>query len=491
MDFLTFEAKKAFIYLWKAFTKAPILRHFDSEYHIQIETDTLRYAIGGVLSRITLDQHSSGHVTYKDPNFDFPKSESSQWHPVAFVFRKMILAETRYKTHNQELLAIVEAFKTWCHYLEDCKHEVLILTDHNNLHRFMDIKSLSFRQICWAQELFWYHFRIDYRPEKANATADALSRFLQRSQAEEETLRDKNSQILYCLQASLTKATIAGLSLSGLALATNLLLLHQVLICGSHVLPRLCQFWTQLQGKLVQERPYQQANIGGLRLRLPKLQMEDQKARRIRKQGLKDGWEENANGVLYYQSLPFVPEIVRTELISRHHDDPLAGHFGINKTRELIARKYYWPTLHRNVEAYVTGYDVCLASKSVRHKPYGNLQSLPVPTYRWKDLSMDFVTGLPVSTNWKSETYDSILVIVNRLTNMVYYELVKVSIDALALAGVIIKVVVQHHGLPDSIVSDRDSVFTSKLWSSLYYFLGIKRKLSTAFHLQTDGQTEK
>ena len=135
--------------------------------------------------------------------------------------------------------------------------------------------------------------------------------------------------------------------------------------------------------------------------------------------------------------------------------------------------------------------DVCLASKAVCHKPYGDLQSLPVPTHRWKDLSMAFITGLTVSTNWKGETYDFILVIVDRLTKMVYYEPVKVTINAPGLAEVIIDVVVRHHGLPDSIVSDRGSVFPSKFWSSLCYFLSIKRRLSTAFHPQTDGQTER
>ena len=104
---------------------------------------------------------------------------------------------------------------------------------------------------------------------------------------------------------------------------------------------------------------------------------------------------------------------------------------------------------------------------------------------------MDFVTGLPVSTNWKGETYDSILVIVDRLTKMVHYEPVKVTIDAPGLAEVIIDVVVRHHGLPDSIVSNRGSVLTSKFWSLLCYFLGIKQRLSTAFHPQTDGQTER
>ena len=104
---------------------------------------------------------------------------------------------------------------------------------------------------------------------------------------------------------------------------------------------------------------------------------------------------------------------------------------------------------------------------------------------------MDFVIGLPISTNWKGDSYDSILVIVDRLTKMVHYEPVKVTIDAPGLAEVILDVVVRHHGLPDSIVSDRGSLFTSKFWSSLCYFLGIKRRLSTAFHPQTNGQTER
>ncbi len=134
---------------------------------------------------------------------------------------------------------------------------------------------------------------------------------------------------------------------------------------------------------------------------------------------------------------------------------------------------------------------MCLASKAVCHKPYGDLQSLPMPMHRWKDLSMDFVTGLPVSTNRNGETYDSILVIVDRLTKMVHYEPVKVTIDASDIAEVIIDVIVRHHGLPDSIISNRGSVFTSKFWSSLCYFLGIKRRLSTAFHPQTNSQTER
>ena len=147
--------------------------------------------------------------------------------------------------------------------------------------------------------------------------------------------------------------------------------------------------------------------------------------------------------------------------------------------------------LRRDVEDYVRRYNICLALKAVWHKPYGNLQSLPVPTHRRKDLLMDFATSLLILTDWKGESYDSILVIIDRLTKIVHYEPVKVTIDAPGLAEVIIDVVVKHHNFLDLIVPNQALLFTSKFWSSLCYFLGIRRRLSTIFCVQTDGQTER
>ena len=109
-----------------------------------------------------------------------------------------------------------------------------------------------------------------------------------------------------------------------------------------------------------------------MRLRLPDLQGNDNQARKLRAAKLPEEWED-IKGVLQYGGLPYIPEIIRSEFISRYHDNSLAGHFGIDKTRKLIAMKYYWPTLRQDVEAYVKGCDVCLASKAVRHKPYRDL----------------------------------------------------------------------------------------------------------------------
>ena len=171
-SFLTPEAGSAFNCLRLAFIKASILQHFDPEYYIRIKTDVSVYAIGGVLSQL-----ASG----TSPDRVIIKADLGQWHPVAFFSRKMIPAETRYETHDSKLLAIVEAFKTWWHYMKGCRYEVLVFTDYNNLHCFIDTKSLSSKQVRWAQELSQYHFRIDYCQGKANAAANALLRFPQRS----------------------------------------------------------------------------------------------------------------------------------------------------------------------------------------------------------------------------------------------------------------------------------------------------------------------
>ena len=177
-----------------------------------------------------------------------------------------------------------------------------------------------------------------------------------------------------------------------------------------------------------------------------------------------------------------MPKAIWIKLISRYHNDLLTGHFGINKIQELITEKYFWPPLWYNVEAYIKNCDICLVLKAVKYKFYNNFQFLPVSIHWWKNLLMDFMTGLPVLTNWNGDSYDFILVIVDRLTKMVHYKLIKITINMPTLAKVIIDVVIGHHSLPNLIVTNRGFLFTSEFWSLLYYFFGIKRRLCTTFH---------
>ena len=138
-NFFTLGARLMFTKLKQVFIKVLILHHFDLKRHIRIETNVSSYTIGRVLSQLILD-------------------DLGRWHPVAFISHKMILVETRYKTYNSELLAIVQAFKTLKYYSESFQHEVLVLTKHNNLCQFMNTKSLSYRQVYWAQEFSCYYF---------------------------------------------------------------------------------------------------------------------------------------------------------------------------------------------------------------------------------------------------------------------------------------------------------------------------------------------
>ena len=198
--------------------------------------------------------------------------------------------------------------------------------------------------------------------------------------------------------------------------------------------------------------------------------------------------EKDIEQILFYQSLFYIPKVICSELINRYQNNPLVGHFSIKKTQELIAEKYYWLMLWQDVKAYVQGCNVCLASKAVCHKAYGNLWLLLVPTYWWKDLLMDFVTSLLISANWKDDSNNSILIIVRK---MIYNEPVKLMIDAPNLAKVIINVIICYLGVLESIVTDWGSLFISKFWSLQCYFLGIKKKLFTAFYPQINGQIER
>ena len=128
--------------------------------------------------------------------------------------------------------------------------------------------------------------------------------------------------------------------------------------------------------ELAAEGPYQ-ASIEGIKLKLVELQSEDGHARKIIAEKLGGNWED-FDRILHYECLLYIPEIIRTKLISRHNDNLLAGYFSIKKIRKLVTRKYYWETFYHNVKMSIRDYIVYLAFKAVRYKPYENLQQLPV-----------------------------------------------------------------------------------------------------------------
>jgi RNase H-like domain found in reverse transcriptase/Reverse transcriptase (RNA-dependent DNA polymerase)/Integrase zinc binding domain/Chromo (CHRromatin Organisation MOdifier) domain/Retroviral aspartyl protease len=178
---------------------------------------------------------------------------------------------------------------------------------------------------------------------------------------------------------------------------------------------------------------------------------------------------------------------LRQTLLCEHHDSALSGHLGIDKTYEKLARNFFWPNLEADVKDYVRSCPSCISSKSSNQRPPGLLQPLPIPTKPWEEISMDLITHLPKTT----AGHDAIAVFVDRLTKMIHAVPTVTSISAPKLAELYFQHIFKHHGLSQRIISDRDPRFTSHFWRSVFKLLDTKLAMSTAYHPQTDGQTER
>ena len=162
----------------------------------------------------------------------------------------------------------------------------------------------------------------------------------------------------------------------------------------------------------------------------------------------------------------------------------VAGHFGKHKTVDIIRCDFYWPDLDKWIAKYVKECDACQRNKKVRHREYGLLQPLEVPYAPWSSISMDFIVGLPTVHG-----YNQIWTVVDRFSKIVHFITLK-STSARELVDSFIKEIWRLHGLPLDIVSDRDTRFTSNFWAAVMKKLDVKLNMSTAFHPQTDGQSE-
>ncbi|KAG7564224.1 Retrotransposon gag domain [Arabidopsis suecica] len=175
---------------------------------------------------------------------------------------------------------------------------------------------------------------------------------------------------------------------------------------------------------------------------------------------------------------------IRTLLMQESHGGGLTGHFGVTKTLEVLKEHFYWPKMKRMVEKFVGRCITCRTAKATP-RPHGLYKPLPIPNAPWVDLSMDFLLGLPIQYR-----KDSIFVVVDRFSKMAHFIPCNKTSDATALANLFFREVVRLHGIPRSIVSDRDPKFLGHFWRTLWRKMGTKLLYSTACHPQTDGQTE-
>jgi hypothetical protein len=195
------------------------------------------------------------------------------------------------------------------------------------------------------------------------------------------------------------------------------------------------------------------------------------------------------DGLYYLNGRLVIPDDkeLKRSLIAEHHNPPARGHPGVNKTVEHLLRSYWWPGLAKEVKDYVLKCDDCQRNKARTVRPAGLLQPLPIPRGKWESVGMDFIVGLPCTR----AGYDSIMVVIDRLSKMVHLIPTTITVKATEVAELFVQHVVKLHGVPKSIVSDRDHNFTSIFWQTVCQLFGIQQKMSTAFHPQTDGQTER
>jgi len=178
---------------------------------------------------------------------------------------------------------------------------------------------------------------------------------------------------------------------------------------------------------------------------------------------------------------------LRRQLLQEAHGTPYSIHPGATKMYQDLKKIYWWPGMKRDVVTFVQKCLTCQQIKAEHQKPAGMLQPLEVPQWKWDQITMDFVSGLPRTT----AGYDAVWVIVDRLTKSAHFLPIRTTYSVDKLAELFIKEIVRLHGVPLSIVSDRDTRFTSRFWQRLHDGMGSRLKFSTAFHPQTDGQSER
>jgi hypothetical protein len=193
------------------------------------------------------------------------------------------------------------------------------------------------------------------------------------------------------------------------------------------------------------------------------------------------------NGLIYYgNQIVVANDECKIHVLNLLHDAPTAGHFGIKKTKELVRRDFFWEGMDKYIDDYVRSCDLCQRAKKPRHKPFGLIHSLPVPSRPWNDIGMDFVGPLPSSNG-----FNLILVVICRLTKQAHFITCQDTLTSAQLMQLIQDNIVRLHGFPKSIVSDRGTLFASKFWLEFMRLMNVDHHLSTAYHQQSDGVTER
>ncbi len=308
----------AFNELKQAFTHTPILTHWVPDRQLVVETDASDYAIAAILS-IYL--------------------EDGEIHPITFLSRSLHNAELNYNTHDKELLAIFEAFKYWHHYLEGSTDPIDVVTEHKNLEYFSTTKILTRRQVWWSEYLSQFNLVIRFRPGKLGGKPDALTRrwdiYPKEGDSQNAAVNPHNFHPVFTqeqLSASLHASAIMDID--------------------------------KLHSDIKQAQLSDSTASNGFRQAKSSTPTSSSR------------WSVDESDILRLDNRIYVSdsEDLRLCVLQNNHDHILAGHFGQNRTLELVRWSYTWPQMCEYVCHYVKSCTVCGRNKTPRHCPYGLLK---------------------------------------------------------------------------------------------------------------------
>ncbi|OJT05306.1 Transposon Ty3-I Gag-Pol polyprotein, partial [Trametes pubescens] len=444
--------------------------------------------------------------------------------PAGFLSKKFTSAQRAYHTYEQEALAIMEGLLKWEDKL--LGRDIRIVTDHKALEFMKGVKNPNRRQIRWYEYLARFDYDITYIPGRLNKVADCLSRYYENDTPDDviEDYHVVNADTRLDPEGDdLPQSRILELRADRVVRQSQRLRERNA---PRHLGPTLMDGTEDrvLEAEqLAQHRPA--SPIGDAALTSnenPTLAESLARGPPLRPQlakeegflsAVREGYSHDntfnkvlsnpthystfavKEGLIYSKNrmgeevlcLPralyrkrYIPELA----IDRAHST--LGHLGPQRTSEYVRRWFWWPALRKDVDKFCATCGTCHTVKASTKLPAGLLHSLPLALVPWTSISMDFVGLFPLSHG-----YDYIWVIVCRLTSMVHLIPVRTTDTAADLALVYLREVIRLHGLPESIVSDRDSKFTSKFWKELHRLMGAKLLMSTSFHPQTDGLSER
>ncbi|GJV24426.1 putative reverse transcriptase domain-containing protein [Tanacetum coccineum] len=353
---------------------------------------------------------------------------------IAYASRQLKIHEKNYTTHDLELGAVVFALKIWRHYLYGTK--CTVFTDHKSLQHILDQKELNMRQRRWLELLSDYDCEIRYHPGKANVVADALSR----------------------------KERVKPLRVRALVMTIGLDLPKRI-----------------LEAQIEARKPenLKSEDVGGMLIENSK---DPEKPR-------KEKLEPRADGTMCLNNRSWLPRYgdLRTLIMHESHKSKYSVHPGSDKMYQDMKQLYWWPNMKADIATYVSKCLTCLRVKAEHQKPSGLLVQPAIPQWKWENITMDFVTKLPRTQSGN----DTIWVIVDRLTKSAHFLPMRETDPMDKLAKLYLKEVVTRHGIPVSIICDRDPRFTSNFLVSFQKAMSTRLDTSTAYHPETDGQSER